>query len=79
VVTVTFTLPPPDGPEGVVPLHEVVEEQVTPVAAFPVPKSTVVPPEAVENLVPAMVNDVPPTSGPEVGVMEERVGDVAVV
>ena len=56
MVTVTFTLPPPDGPAGVVPLHEVVEEQETDVAGVD-PKSTVVPPEAVEKLVPVMVND----------------------
>ena len=74
MVTVTFTLPPPDGPEGVVPLHEEVVEQETEVAGFPVPKSTVVPPEAVEKLVPVILNDVPPACGPEVGVMELRVG-----
>jgi hypothetical protein len=56
VIAVTVTFPPPDGPAGVVPLHEVVEEQETDVAGVD-PKETVVPPEAVEKLVPAMVND----------------------
>ena len=54
-------------------------EQETEVAGFPVPKSTVVKPEAVENLVPVILNDVAPTSGPEVGEIELRVGEVAEV
>ena len=61
-------------PEGDTALHEVVEEQVTDVAAFPGPKSTVVLPVVVENPVPVSVTVVPPAFGPEVGDIEVRVG-----
>jgi hypothetical protein len=63
VVTVTSIVPPFDGPAGEVAVQEVVEEQETDVAAV-VPNKTVVPPEAVEKLVPDMATDVPPATGP---------------
>jgi hypothetical protein len=71
VVTVTETVPVPAGDTV---LHEVVDGQSTGVAAFPDPKSTVVPPDAVEKPVPVRVTVVPPEAGPEVGEIEESVG-----
>ena len=70
---------PPTKPKGDTAVHEVVEGQVTDIAGFPVPKSTVVPPEVVTKLVPVRVTVVPPEAGPEVGEIELRVGEVAVV
>jgi hypothetical protein len=56
-------VPPFDGPAGEVTVQDVVEEQVTDVAAV-VPNKTVVPPYEVEKLVPDMATDVPPAEGP---------------
>ena len=69
----TETVPVPEGDTAV---HEEVVEQVTDVAAFPDPKSTVVPLEAVEKLVPVRVTVVPPVTGPEVGEIRVRVGAI---
>jgi hypothetical protein len=70
---VTETVPPTK-PKGDTAVHEVVEGQVTDIAGFPVPKSTVVPPETVEKPVPVSVTVVPPEAVPEVGEMKVRVG-----
>ena len=71
VVRVTETVPVPEGDKAV---QVVVEEQETDGAGFVDPKSTVVPPDAVEKPVPSSVTLVPPAVGPEVGEMEVRVG-----
>ena len=60
-------------PEGEVAVHEVVEEQVTDVAAFD-PNETVVPLVVVEKLVPVRVTVVAPEAGPEIGEIPVRVG-----
>ena len=70
-VTVTSTAPVP---AGLVAVQLEVELQETPVAALPVPKSTVVSPEVVENPVPVIVTAVPPEAGPVVGLMLVTVG-----
>lgn len=69
VPTVTVTSTGPAAPAGEVALHEVVNAQVTPVAAAS-PKSTVVAPAVVENPDPVMVTGVPPAGGPLVGLTD---------
>ena len=72
-LTVTSTV---SVPAGLVAVQLVAELQVTPVAALPDPKSTVVEPEVVEKLVPVMVTDVPPAAGPVAGLTAVTVGVV---
>ena len=64
MVTVTDTMP---DPAGEVAVQEVADKQDTPDAGLPVPKSTVVPPEAVSKPVPVMVTLVPPAVDPASG------------
>jgi hypothetical protein len=68
VVTVTLTVP--DCSAGETAVIEVDETTVTLVAAT-VPKSTAVAPV---RLVPVIVTDVPPVTGPEVGLTAVTVG-----
>ena len=71
VITVTSTMPAE--PAGEVAVIEVAETIVMPVAAVP-PKDT---PVAPVKPVPVSVMDVPPASGPDVGVIAETVGTSA--
>jgi len=71
MLTVTSTVPA-DAP-GETAVQLVVEAQLTPAAAF-VPKSTVVPPELVENPVPVIEMEVPPETGPKLGESAVTVG-----
>jgi heme/copper-type cytochrome/quinol oxidase subunit 2 len=66
-VTVTSTVPDPEGEVAVI---EVAEFTVTPVAACP-PKETVLP---AVKFVPVMVTVVPPAAGPEAGETALTVG-----
>jgi hypothetical protein len=68
-VVVTLTLTVPD-PEGEVAVIEVAEFTVMPVAEA-APKITAVAPL---KLVPVMVTTVPPAPGPEVGEIDVTVG-----
>jgi hypothetical protein len=67
VVTVTLTVPVPTGETAVI---DVSLFTTTPVAAL-LPKATAVAPV---RLVPVMVTEVPPASGPEVGLIEATLG-----
>ncbi len=73
VVAVTFTTPADSS--GDFAVHEVVEEQLTLVAAL-APKSIVVAAVAVRKFVPVIVTLVPPVVGPEFGLMELIAGSV---
>ena len=68
VVTATWTAP--GAPAGAVTYSRVAEETTTEVPAV-VPKVTAVVPV---RLVPLMATGVPPTAGPDIGVMEVTVG-----
>src|SRR5580658_3210423 len=74
VVAVTLTVPAL--PAGLVAVHVVCDEHVT--AGEPsVPKLTVVPPDAVEKLVPVRVIASPPVVGPDAGLIAVMVGSEA--
>jgi len=68
VVTVTFTAPAI--PAGAVAVTDVAELTTTPVAAF-APNRTAVAPV---RFVPVIVTDVPPATGPLVGLSDVTVG-----
>ena len=65
-VPLTATVPVPDGEA---PVHVVLLEHVTPVAATPA-NAKVVRPEVVSKPVPVKVTLVPPPSGPDAGEIE---------
>ena len=71
VVTVTSTVPADSA--GDVAVHDVVEEQLIPVAALE-PKATVGTPVAVRKCVPVIVTPVPPAVEPLVGLIAVTVG-----